>query len=445
MEAQRGYQPGRVPPCRYPDRVSQHAVATRPEGVLHAGWRMIADAGRLIGRHWPALLLLALAAVVSRHYLLLWAVDASLVSGVLGRLVMSLVVFVQLVTIVASLLVMRARASSGRPFTDLLIASAAVILPFLVIYEHYGFLYEDTLTMGLGVAYSVIDGEGDVASRLAGSTTADVLATAAVAFASARGLTMIVRRLPGDRDRLRAVLRLLVGYAEVVWIFLSATVLREGTLGFGDWWHSRRIGAALDRWWLGVELHVPSLADSLEWLWSAVVAVAAAAIIGFVVPLAWLALGTLVYGAQARPLLTAAGIKTRVSRVIRRLREDWIDRALDLATDPERRFGGAVGAVILVVRAGWAPVLVFCLAFLVADRAGWILGELARTLLVWQPTAVWFAWYTPIETLGTAAQRVLTLALVASAVDALLRGLGAAPALRLPPRAPRYRPSIPKR
>ncbi|WP_261165884.1 hypothetical protein [Microbacterium sp. Marseille-Q6965] len=423
--------------------MSTRAVETRPEGVLLAGWRVIADAGRLIAHHGAALLLLALAGVISRHYLLLWAVDASLISGVLGRLVMSLVVFVQLVTIVGALLVMRTRASSGRPLSDLLIASAAVILPFLVIYEHYGFLYEDTLTMGIGVAYSVIDGEGDVTSRLAGNTTFDVLATAAVAFGIARGLTLVVRRLPADRERTRAVLRLVVGYAEVVWIFLSATIVREGTLGFGDWWHSTRLGAALDRWWLSVELHVPALAGTLEGLWTAALAVAAAAIIGFVVPLAWLALGTLIYGAQARPLITAAGLKARAARIVGQVREIWIDRALDLATDPERRFGGAVGAVILVLRAGWAPVLVFCLAFLVADRAGWVLGELARALLAWQPNAVWFAWDAPLDVLGTVVQRVLTLALVASAVDALLRGLGAAPALRLP--APGYRSVSSKR
>lgn len=423
--------------------MSQIAPVTRPDGVLRAGWLVIADAGRLLARHWPVLLLLALAGVISRHYLLQWAVDASLVSGVLGRLVMSLVVFAQLITIVASLLVMRTRETSSHPLTDLLIASAAVILPFLVIYEHYGFLYEDTLAMGLGVAYSVIDGQGDVTSRLAGNTTADVLLTAAVAFAIARGLTMIVRRLREDRERLRAVLRLLVGYAEVVWIFLSATILREGALGFGEWWHSRRIGAALDGWWLGLELHLPAIAAGLEGAWTVILALISAALIGFVVPLAWLALGTLIYGAQARPLITAAGVKARASRIVGRIREDWIDRALDLATDPERRFGGAVGAVILVLRAGWAPVLVFCLAFLVADRAGWVIGELARPLLAWQPSAVWVAWFLPIETLGEVLQRVLTLALVASAVDALLRGLGARRALRLPePRTPYRSPRV---
>ncbi|OCG72720.1 hypothetical protein [Microbacterium sediminis] len=414
--------------------MSQNATAMRTEGVLRAGGNVIADAGRLIARHGPVLLLLALVGVISRHYLLQWAVHASLVSGVLGRLVMSLVVFAQLLTIVGALLVMRAREESSRPVTGLLIASAAVILPFLVIYEHYGFLYEDTLTMGLGVAYSVIDGEGDVTSRLAGNTTFDVLVTAAVAFSIARGLTVLIRRLRPEQEHSRAMLRLIVGYAEVVWIFLSATIIREGTLGFGEWWHSRRVGAALDQWWQALELHVPAFAAALDGLWAAVLALVAAAIIGFVVPLAWLALGTLVYGAQARPLITAAGIKKRASRVIGRVREDWIERALDLATDAERRFGGAIGAVILVLRAGWAPVLVFCLAFLVADRAGWILAEIVRPLLAWQPTAVWIAWYTPIETIGEVLQRVLTLALVASAVDALLRGLGAAPALRLAPR-----------
>lgn len=425
--------------------MSQNAAATRPEGVLRAGGSVIADAGRLIARHWPVLLLLALVGVISRHYLLQWAVDASLVSGVLGRLVMSLVVFAQLLTIVGALLVMRTREETARPFTGLLIASAAVILPFLVIYEHYGFLYEDTLTMGLGVAYSVIDGEGDVTSRLAGNTTFDVLVTAAVAFGAARGLTVLIRRLRPEQEHTRALLRLVVGYAEVVWIFLSATIIREGTLGFGEWWHSRRLGAAVDRWWQGLELQLPAVAAALDGLWAAFLALVAAAIIGFVVPLAWLALGTLVYGAQARPLITAAGIKRRASRVIGRVREDWIERALDLATDPERRFGGAIGAVILVLRAGWAPVLVFCLAFLVADRAGWILAELARPLLAGQPTAVWLAWYTPIETIGAVLQRVLTLALVASAVDALLRGLGAAPALRLSPRPLRQVPASGKR
>lgn len=445
MEAQRGYQPEGGTPCRYPDRVSQISADTRRDGVLRAGWSVVADAGRLIARHWPALLLLALAGVISRHYLLQWAVDASLVSGVLGRLVMSLVVFAQLITIVGSLLLMRTRQASSHPLADLLIASAAVILPYLVIYEHYGFLYEDTLVMGLGVAYSVIDGQGDVTTRLAGNSTADVLLTAAVAFVIARGLAAVIRRLRDDQEGLRAALRLVAGYAEVVWIFLSATIIRDGVAGLGEWWHTRRIGAALDAWWLTLELHVPAIAAVVAGAWAVVSALVAAALIGFVVPLAWLALGTLVYGAQARPLITAAGIRARASRLVGRIRDDWIDRALDVATDPERRFGGAIGAVILVLRAGWAPVLIFCLAFLVADRSGWVIAELARMLLAWQPVAMWDAWSTPIETVGEVLQRILTLALVASAVDALLRGLGARRALRLPPRRAAYRPSTAKR
>lgn len=402
---------------------------------MRAGLAVVADAGRLIARHWPVLLLLALAGFISRHYLLLWAVEASALSGVLGRLVMSLVVFTQLVTIVGALLVMRGREASGRPVSDFLIAAAAVILPFLVIYEHYGYLYEDTLTMGLGVAYSVIDGNGEVISRLAGTSTLDVLLTAIGAFAFARVATAAIRRTPEERARTRAWLRLAVGYAEVVWIFLGATIVREASLGFSDWWHTRRLGAALDAWWLAVQTELPSFAGAFEWLWAAIGAVVSAALVGFVVPLAWLALGALVYGAQPHSMVTASDVKRHAGRVIHRVRDEWIDRGLELATDPERRFGGAVGAVVLVLRAGWAPVLVFCLAFLVADRAEWIVPELARVALASQPIPVWNAWIGPLEAIGTILQRILTLALVASAVDALMRHHGAPAALRLRHRA----------
>ncbi len=406
------------------------ARAAGGSGVLRAGLAVVADAGRLVAAHWPMLLLLAMVAVVSREFLLQATVVLNRSSIVLSQLVLASTAFVQVLTVVGMLLTMRRRAAGERLVTSFLTGAAAVVLPFLVIYEHYGYLAEDVLAYRLDTVYDLADPTTDVTTRYPQLTSAAVLGTILAAFVLRYVFSALVRRTSPDRQGRRSLLRLTAGYCEVVWLVLAAQTLASIVGNLADWWHSRRLGSALDAWWQSVTAPLPSLGAAVETLAGWGGALVGAAVAGVVVPLAWLAVGAIIYGAQTERMLTAADLRIP-GRMIERVGDARVTRALAVISDPERQFGGVVGASALIARAGWTPVLVFCLAFLVADQLGTLLVEVARLAVGPREISTWIQLWTPLELLGTVLVRIATLALVASAVDALLRSLGLPGGLRL--------------
>lgn len=412
-----------------------------PAGVVRAGLAVVADAGRLLAAHWPALVLLAVVGAVSRELILDAAVRASRASSVLSQLVVALAPFVQLLTVVGMLLVMRRRAGTQRPVVSLVVGTAAVMLPFLVIYQHYGYLAEDVIAFGAGTADDVVN-QGldpsspgaDVVTRLPAGTSVTVLATVAAALLLRRLLDRLAVRQGGEVRT--SLLRLLAGYCEVVWLVLGAYVVTVLVDGASGWWSSRAVGVALSDWWQGVVVDWPFAGALARTLLSGVALLLAAASTGFLVPLAWLALAGIIYGVQAARMLSARDLhRARVAgSVVGRLGDARTDRALRLVTDPERRYGTVVGGTALVLRAGWSPVLVFCLAFLVADNADAVVTGLTRWAVGPRTPLAWAALLPVVELVGAVLVRVLTLALVASAVDSLLRTLGLPGGLRLPSR-----------
>ncbi|MFC7404339.1 hypothetical protein [Georgenia alba] len=405
----------------------------RRPGVLRAGWDVIADAFRLIGAHWPMLLLLAIVSVVAREYVLQATVLANRTSVALSQLVLALAPLVQLLTVVGMLLTMRSRMPGERVITSLVVGSAAAMLPFLVIYEHYGYLDEDVLAFGLATFEDLGETE-DITTRLPQGTSAVILVTIAVALSLRQVLTRLVRRTPPGHEARRSVLRLVGGYCEVVWLVLAAWVVKSFLEGLAGWWRTRSVGVAVEAWWRSVSIDLPELSGVVTTVLGWFGTVADAALAAFVVPLAWLAVAGIVYGVHAERVLRARDLRGRAvtDRLVGRLGDDRADRGLRLLTDPERRFGGVVGAGILIARAGWQPVLLFCLAFLAADRSGTLLFELAR--LIFGARSIgdfWALLWPPLDMLETVVVRVLTLALVASAIDSLLRSLGLPGSLRL--------------
>jgi len=410
--------------------------------VVRAGAAVVADAGRLLAAHWPALVLLAVAGALARELILDAAVWTSRASSVLSQLVVALAPFVQLLTVVGMLLVMRRRTGTERPVVALVVGTAAVMLPFLVIYQHYGYLTEDVVTFGAGAADDAVN-QGlatagtDVVTRLPAGTSAAVLGAVAVALLLRRLLDRLAARQ--EREVRASVLRLVAGYCEVVWLVLGAYVVTVLVDSANGWWSSRAVGAALVAWWDGFVLGWPLVGAAAGTLLSGLGLLVAAAATAFLVPLAWLALAGIIYGVQAARMLSARDLHhARVAgHVVGRLGDGRTDRALRMVTDPGRRYGTVVGGTALVLRAGWSPVLVFCLAFLVADNADQLVTGLARLALGPQNVMAWAALLPVVELLGVVIVRVLTLALVASAVDSLLRGLGLPGGLRLGPRRQR--------
>ncbi|MPV36036.1 hypothetical protein [Georgenia subflava] len=420
--------------------MSQPSPTASGTTVLRAGAAVVADAGRLLAAHWPLLVLLAVVGVASRDLVLSTAVLVSRWSSVLSQMVLALAPFVQLLTVVGMLLVMRRRSATEHPVVALLVGTAAVMLPFLVIYQNDGNLAEDVITFGMAtvediasMGFAPASTDSDVVTRLPAGTSAAVVLTVAVAFVARRVLVRLAVRTPPGHELRRSTLRLVAGYCEVVWLVLGAFVVTVVVDGASGWWSSRRVGAGLDAWWASVAAGWPGLGAFVEALLAGAGLLVAAALTAFLVPLAWLALAAIIYGVQAARVLRAGDLRaTRAARpLVGRLGDARTDRALRLLTDPERQFGGVAGATVLVARAGWRPVLVFCLAFLVTDAADVLLTELVRVLVGPQSPVAWAALFPYLEAVGVVVVRVLTLALVASAVDSLLRDLGLPGGLRL--------------
>ncbi|WP_188037768.1 hypothetical protein, partial [Actinotalea sp. JY-7885] len=423
--------------------------------VLREAARVLRDAGRLVATHWPALTLLAVVAYVSRTLLLDLAVVTTRTSAVLSNLVQAVIPFVQLLCVVAMFLVLRSRNApdAGSPLetaaapaggrlaavrrraraaSTLVIAAAAVLIPFLLIYEHDGALVDDSYALGYAVAGDVSWSGGDIYDRLAQATSVAVLGTVLGALAVRRVLTMLVRRTPAARAGRRAWLQLGAGYCEAVWIVLGAVVVRESLGTASVWWRTRVAGVALEEWWSGVALRTPHLAAWVESALAGGELLLAAAITAIVVPLAWLNLAAVVYGVEATKVMHTRDLAAgRIGAVVARVGDHRTQRALTLLTNPERRFGAVIGAAGLIARAGWRPVLVVCAAFLLTDNVDLLLWEGMRAVIGPQTYLGWDALDDFVDGAGVIAARVLTLALVASAANAVLVRLGLPDTLRL--------------
>lgn len=431
------------------------SLPTRP--VLREGAVVLRDSGRLLVEHWPALVALACAAVVARSLVLELAVVASRLMPVLTDLVQALVPFVQVLAVVAMLLLLRGRhaptaatpretldAPAGtargrraatrvaRSVSAVVVASAAVLVPFLVVYEHNGSLAEDAIAFGYAVVDDLAFG-ADLETRLELGASAVVVVTVAAALVARRVLTLLVRRTPPQREGARSLLRLAAGYCEAVWIVLGAQVVSQSLGAAATWWSTRTAGLALTTWWQSVTVSVPHVAAWVEAVLGGAGLLAGAAVTAVLVPLAWLNLAAVVYGVEATKVLRARDLAAGrgLGAVVTRVGDARTDRALTLLTDPERRFGAVIGAAALIARAGWRPVLVVCLAFLVADNVDLAVWELARILVGPQTILAWFALEPFLNGIGAVLAQVLTLTLVASAANAILVRLGLPDALRL--------------
>jgi hypothetical protein len=141
------------------------------------------------------------------------------------------------------------------------------------------------------------------------------------------------------------------------------------------------------------------------------------------IPIAWLTIGAIVYGHEVAT--TPAERNAKVTQLVARR---WIrlprvvQRLLESARDSLRdRFGPLTTGLRVLTRAGVAPMLLFCLAFVLTQTAGTWLFELDRALIgphdlnhFWMPVS------DPLSVLNDAVGTVLIACLVGAAVDRVL-------------------------
>lgn len=422
-----------------------------PRSSVLLGLDLLRNTGALLRHHWLPLILIAVAAQMAQHYLMSLVIWIARAGAVPGLLALSLVPFLPMLAVVGMLLVLRRRSSTGSALGDLLAAVAAVLVPYLVVYQSGGGLQED---MRLYVNRGIDDDMGrvedfadlDSVSRLPVAESAIVLAVVfSAVLVRVVGVRVVSARSlwRGEHDRRRMALQVVVGYAEIVWIVLGAYVVTYLASEFSGWWTGRQtaqwmrdIGSWIEGFWPQFAWVAPA---ALEYVGLAV----AGAVTAIVVPVSWLAVGVIVYGVQASEVVSVDDLvrlrrsSPAFAKVVARVGMAPLVRAWRLLTSADGRFGALVGAGAMILKAGWTPVLTFCLFYTGISQLHYLVWGIAGRLGPGLGGADWQALSAPIALFNDTLVLMLSTALLAASADALLTKFGAPSWLRLPRRYPR--------
>ncbi|MCR2808648.1 MULTISPECIES: hypothetical protein [unclassified Microbacterium] len=324
--------------------------------------------GLLLWRHWPALLALYLAGTLGRYVAIEVAGFVGAYSAVAGALLFPLAILSRLVALVAMLLVLRdgmaqlgviapipaGRSERRRAFIDALLAG---ILPFVAFYAAWGYLREDAaayfsrlLEINAGLIADEIFGDAQRAGDAAVGELSFGPVTIAIIVAAFTGRWLWKRY----RGRVPKAFAAVAVYLEVLWVYLSVTLIADALNTVVAWAQKRQamVWLADVREWVGGQLApVAWTWDAAEWFLSELGGIV-------LLPIAWLAIAGVIYGQAVAPQTLQLGVPVVVrararfdtlpSRLRARLRDLWADLL--------SRFQPIGRALLLMWRAG--PVLV---------------------------------------------------------------------------------------
>ncbi len=325
-------------------------------------------AGQLLWRHWPALLALYLAGTLGRYVAIEVAGFVGAYSAIAGALLFPLAILSRLVALVAMLLVLRdgmarlgviapiptERSERRRAFVDALLGG---ILPFVAFYAAWGYLREDAaayfsrlLEVNTGLIAEEIFGEVERAGDGAAGELSLGPVTIGIIVLAFAGRWLWNRY----RSRLPRGFAAIAVYLEVLWVYLSVTLIADALDIVIAWAQQRQAMVWLGdlREWVGAQLApVAWVWDAVEWLLGEVGGIV-------LLPIAWLTIAGVIYGQAVAPQSARLGgdvvqraqarFNTLPSRLRARLRDLWSDLI--------SRFQPIGRALLLMWRAG--PVLV---------------------------------------------------------------------------------------
>ncbi|WP_345627546.1 hypothetical protein [Rugosimonospora acidiphila] len=401
---------------------------------------VIETAAGVLFRHWPALFTLSFAGLGARALLTSAAVEASKVNAALGFLVFVLVPMTTLTSLVLMMRVVRGSLpwlflaerrgsdAAGTPAAArgaLLDHLGSVLIPFLAVYASYGYLKQDLSNYVYSVLYDAVfnnadifnGGAIDVASRLPFSLTTSVVSVVVV--------SVVARFVLGKWKLAKRYgwLGIVGAYVEVIWISLVAGLLSQLNGTSHKWVEDRRVVHGLVSGLDAAVDHLGPLAGLGHAVLSIVGTLFDSVDTVIVVPVAWLAVGAVVYGykiAPAEPLAIELQelLDRRWSRmpgVVRRV-------GAEAGASLRERFGPLIRGLQLLTRTGLRPMLLFCLAFVIIQPAATWLWEIERWLIgPHNLTQLWMPLSKTLSTFNDGVSLVLLVALLGSAVDRVLR------------------------
>lgn len=395
----------------WPDGHRPHPPAT-VDHMLQA----LRTFGRILARHWPALIAWFLGGEALHQLLVQLAGTVGGQTTLGGLLLLPLAVAARLISYVAMYLTVRPSLPHGNHdasggYKEFASAVLVAILPFSAFYAAWGMMTADQyefFNIAAAIALRETGYGTEALGDRGGLVSAGLLPVAVLVIALAARLL-----LSHFQKRLPTWTLALAAYVELLWTFMLFTLV-------GQWWASTQdwiSGLALTQWLNDIGDWVAMTVPPAAAIWEA--GVWAVGFIGaaILVPAAWLTIAGVIYGTafDAPPAILRLGEGRRgVSRALMTRFEDlWAAVAVVWRGGPVL-FGSAVLAYAL-----WT----------FAERAG------TRAVLVavgGHDTDFWSA-FLPLILVGVAAiAEPLRVAIVATAYDAVVArpsaGLESAPA-----------------
>jgi hypothetical protein len=380
---------------------------------------VLQSAGRLLLRHWPALLVVALLGAAARSAAIWAAVIVSDRSGWAGQLILIVGPIAYLVAIIVMINICRRSLATLSPSdsgSGLLDIAISVLVPFLTVYvaaglfedDHSRFInqasFQEHNQVGPGVEY-------DFTSRLGILPGQVVVMIIAIAW--------VARWVLGQFDKKVSFLGLALAGAlvDVYYSTVVARMIEKNKDGMVGWVENRNATNWFITHYDGLMGRLGPLAHPIDtgttWLFSLLGSIDAVV----VVPLAWLTMGAVILGHQLAEPSTQAAATEDVPPTV--WRKGWAMLS-SLTTDIRDRFAAFWNGLKLLASAGLAPMLAFCIAFLVVLKAELLVGFAVRHVIGPIDTDTWLA-FSPMEgVLSQALEMALIAALLTAALDWLL-------------------------
>lgn len=389
--------------------------------------------GRVLWRHWPALMAWYLAGVLVHYVFTEVAGFVGASSATLGFLVLPIGILARLISLVAMFLVLRdglrnlqeiapLPESSTERRRTFLTALLAGILPFFAVYWAQGMLSEDIRAYSLralevrqGIVLTAsVNGEPPVGSE-------DTVLNLPI---NVWTLSIIVIAFAGRwawskwSPKLAAWLSPVAVYFEVVWVFFSVMVLGDIFDAIKAWVDSRAAMAFLE----SVREGVLDAVAPLRWLWDGIGWVISEAGPVLLAPLAWLTIAGVVFGQAivAEKLRVESELVSRFRQHTAVIPNRLVRRLRDLGDELGARFRPIGRALLLMWRAGPLLVASYALLYVVVKALESLLAFGVTRLIGPQDYVFWAVLAPLVSLIPVLLVEPIRIAVISGAYDATL-------------------------
>lgn len=394
---------------------------------------ILTTTGRVLWRHWPAMLAWYLGGILVHYVVLQVAGFIGAYTATVGFLVLPIAILARLISYVAMFLVLRdglrnlqevapLPESPAERRSTFLSALLAGILPFFAVYWAQKLLRDDVIDYSAR-ALEVRNGMQWTAMANGGAPLSNEDTVQNLPF-NVWTVAIIVLAFAGRwawskwSEKLAAWLSPVAVYFEVVWVFFSVILLGDLFDSIRSWVDSRAAMVFL----VDLREQIMEVVAPLRWLWDGIGWVLSEAGPVLLAPLAWLTIAGVVFGQAivAEKLRVENALISRFRDHAKVIPNPVVRRLKDLGEELGARFRPIGRAILLMWRAGPVLVASYALVF-VGVKALESYLTLGVTRLIGPHEFEFWSIVLPVATLAPLLlTEPLRIAVVSGAYDATL-------------------------